>query len=94
MFKIPRVNVIESDEGFSVEVLGRTGLTYTEGGKSLFVDSEVLAQGEIAIWRNSIKSWTSSHDIEIIDTAKRNEIVKNIIRAFAWRNVNISFFDP
>lgn len=94
MFNIPRVNVIESDEGFSVEVLGRTGLTYTEGGESLFVDSEVLSQGEIAIWRNSIKSWISPHDDAIIDTVKRDEIVKNIIRAFAWRNANISFFDP
>ena len=34
MFKIARTNVIESDAGFSVEVLGRTGLLYTEGLKS------------------------------------------------------------
>jgi hypothetical protein len=43
MFKILRVNVIESNEGFSVEVLGQRGLRYTEGGKSLRVASEMLA---------------------------------------------------
>jgi hypothetical protein len=42
MFTIPRNNVIESDEGFSVEVLGRTGLLYTEGARSLQIDSEIL----------------------------------------------------
>jgi hypothetical protein len=31
MFSIPRVNVIESDNGFSVQVLGRVGLCYREG---------------------------------------------------------------
>jgi hypothetical protein len=28
--------------GFSVEVLGRTGLRYREAGRQMFVDSEVL----------------------------------------------------
>jgi hypothetical protein len=42
MFFEPRVNFIESDQGFAVEVLGRVGLRYTEGSHSLFVDSEVL----------------------------------------------------
>jgi hypothetical protein len=40
MFSIPRLNVIESDEGFSVEVLGRTVTSNREGDKVLFVDSE------------------------------------------------------
>ena len=28
MFHIPRVNVIESESGFSIEILGRTGMEY------------------------------------------------------------------
>ncbi len=43
MFFIPRTNVVESDEGLSVEVLGRTGLRYVEGDRVLLLDSEVLA---------------------------------------------------
>jgi hypothetical protein len=41
MFKIPRVNVIESDEGFSVEVK-MTRLLYSEGLKRLYMSSEIL----------------------------------------------------
>lgn len=43
MFNEPRVNVIACDEGFSVEVLGHIGLTYTEGPRRMFIDSELLA---------------------------------------------------
>jgi hypothetical protein len=57
MFEIPRVNVIQSDEGFSVEVLGRTGLLYTEGSKSLHIDSEVLVgPTDLLVYTNSIRS--------------------------------------
>jgi hypothetical protein len=42
MFTIPKINVVAGDEGFSVEVLGRTGIEYREGGNAAFVDSEVL----------------------------------------------------
>jgi hypothetical protein len=43
MFTSPRPNLCESSDGFSVEVLGRTGLRYCEGGRQMFVDSEVLS---------------------------------------------------
>lgn len=43
-FSEPRANLIESDAGFSVEVLGQTGIRYSEGGRTAFVDSEVLAE--------------------------------------------------
>jgi hypothetical protein len=42
IFKIPGVNVIESDDGFSVEVLGMTGMRYIEGDKTFFIDIELL----------------------------------------------------
>jgi hypothetical protein len=46
VFRIPQVNVIESDEGFSVEV-EMTRLLYTEGHKKLYMSSEILAVQEI-----------------------------------------------
>ena len=46
MFKIPKVNVIESDEGFSVTV-EMTRLAYTEGFKKLYIDSEILASPDL-----------------------------------------------
>jgi hypothetical protein len=42
VFTSPRPNLYESSDGFSVEVLGRTGLCYREASRQMFVDSEVL----------------------------------------------------
>lgn len=90
MFKTPRPNVIESDEGFSVEVLGRTGLSYTEGTKKLKVDSELLAgPSGLAIYRNSIRSWNPPHDNDLIDENERDRIVDNIRRAFRFDGFEI-----
>ena len=90
MFTIPRINIIESDEGFSVEVLGRAGLLYIEGTKKLEVDSEVLAgPSGIVIYQNSIKSWNPPYDNELIDENERNRIVDNIRRAFRFQGFEI-----
>src|SRR5262245_49392708 len=39
---LTRRNLYVSSDGFSMEVLGRTGLRYREAGREMFVDSEVL----------------------------------------------------
>jgi hypothetical protein len=76
------VNVIESDEGFSVKVLGRTGIEYREGDRSMFVDSEVLAVGNgMAVFKDSITGWKPPHNSEPINEEKKHEIVSNICRA-------------
>lgn len=91
MFKIPQVNVIESDEGFSVEVLGRVGLLYTEGPKSLLIDSEILAgPSGVVIYKNSIRAWKPPFDTLVIDNDQRDKIIDNIQRAFQFRGFNIS----
>ena len=82
-FSAPRANLIQSDSGFSVEVLGRTGMRYVEGDHSMFVDSEVLAKpGAIALWRESIKRWDPPHDAEAVGPKDRSRIIENIQRAF------------
>jgi Immunity protein 74 len=87
VFSIPRVNVIESDTGFSIEVLGRTGMRYHEGERTLLVDSEVLAPGKgIAVFSKSIKEWDPPHSGESITAEKRAEIVDNIRRAIEFQN--------
>ncbi len=90
MFIKLRPNVIQSEEGFSVEVLGRTGLIYTEGSRSLRISSEVLAGPHgLVIYRDSIKSWDSPHDTETIDEAMRDTIIENIRRAFRFDGFEI-----
>ena len=90
MFFIPRVNVIESDAGFSVEVLGRTGLCYREADRSLKVDSEVLmgASGMV-VAATSVRTWAPPHEKEVIDDARRKQIVENIQAAFRFQGFEI-----
>ena len=90
-FHIPSVNVIASSAGFSVEVLGRTGLRYIEDGRTTSIDSEVLA-GTAGIWilANSITEWdTSTQTDRRIDSNDRTRILDNIRRAFAWRGTKV-----
>jgi hypothetical protein len=52
MFTSPRANFYESSDGFSVELLGRTGFRYREAGRQMFVDSEVLTEvSGMAVYR-------------------------------------------
>ena len=90
MFSIPRVNVIESDTGFSVEVLGRTGMKYREGDKSLFVDSEVLVAGKgIMIAAKSIIYWDPPNNEEPISPDKKAKILPNIRDAVSFKNESV-----
>ena len=88
----PRPNLIESDEGFSVEVLGRTGILYREGEHAILVGSELLAPkapAGIAVWRNSIRTWRAPHQDEQIDEVKRAVIIENIRRAVRFAGDDI-----
>ena len=87
MFRCDNPNIITSDEGFSVQVLGVTGLQYRERDATLRISSEVLASPHgVVVYQSSIKNWD---DGEVIDEARRNEIVGNIRRAFAFRGVAV-----
>jgi len=91
MFKKLGSGEIVSNEGFSVKILGRTGLQYTEGSKTLHVNSEVLAgPSGLGIYKNSIKSWDLPYDNETIDESKRDAIVENIRRAFRFDGYEIA----
>jgi hypothetical protein len=94
MFFVPRVNVVASDTGFSVEVLGRTGLCYREGDWSLKLDSEILMGSTgMVIDASSIRSWDPPHEVELIDDVRRKQIVENIRAAFRFRGFEIEV-DP
>jgi hypothetical protein len=89
MFKVPKVNVIESDEGFSVEVLCQRGLRYTEGEKSLRVSSEMLATDwdtAMVVYKSSIHHWDPPYSHEVIDPDK---IINNIRDAFRFKGHEI-----
>ena len=83
-FSSPRPNLITSDSGFSVEVLGRTGLRYTEDDRTMLIDSEVLARHGIALYRSSLRRWEPPSDSLPIDEDERNRIVENIRQAIMF----------
>jgi hypothetical protein len=90
MFWEPRINVIESDEGYSVETLGRTGMKYSRGDYYVYVDSEICTSKQIILYKNSIRIWDRREDKEAVSEEERNKIANDIIRAFEYKNINVA----
>ena len=88
MFTITRPNLFVSSDGFSVEVLGRTGLRYTEAGRSTEIDSEILTDNPaITIRTASLRTWD---DGATIDGTDRNRIICNVREAFHFQGFDIA----
>jgi hypothetical protein len=89
-FWIPRANVIESDTGYSVEVLGRVGLRYTEGHRVLNIDSEMLAgPSGLIVYSGSIRPEKPSEGEKPIDPQERSRIIENVRAAFRFQGLEI-----
>lgn len=88
MFTLLKTNLVQSDEGFSVETTGWTGIKYVQRGKLLVVDSEFLMgpQFDIVISARGIKKWDSG---ENIDKPEQMAIVDNICRALVFRRMKV-----
>jgi len=90
MFTSPRPNFYESSDGFSVEVLGRTGLCYREGTRKMFVDSEVVTgPAGMAVYRDTIERWDAPHEANIVGDVERERILNNIREAFRFQGFEI-----
>jgi hypothetical protein len=82
-FSFPRPNVIESDSGYRVEILGRNWLRYTEGDRTMVIDSEILdSVAGMSLWQSSIERWEPPNNSVLIDDGERRRIVENIRAAF------------
>lgn len=93
MYRKTTPNLIESDEGYMVEILGRTGVMYIEGQRRLFIDSEILlGPSGMAIYTNSIKAWEPPFSDEEIDGSKKMSIIENIRRAFRFEGFEIHVY--
>lgn len=93
MFRKTSLNLIVSDEGYVVEVLGRTGIMYKEGQRRLFIDSEVLdGPSGMAIYTSSIKGWEPPFANDEINESNKVSIIENIRRAFRTRGFEVHVF--
>jgi hypothetical protein len=89
-FRIPQINVIESDTGYSVEVLGRVGLHYSEGDRVLYIESEMLAgPAGLIVYSGSIRAETPSDEEQPIDSEERSRIIENVRAAFRFQGLEI-----
>jgi hypothetical protein len=92
MFTNPRANFYESSDGFSVEVMGQTGLVYREGERAMLVNSEILAgPAGLVIYHSSIVRWKPPHEAEIVSSENRYQIVRNIQNAFRSQGLEVEF---
>lgn len=93
-FSEPEPNVIQSSEGFAIEVLGRTGMRYSEGARSVWIDSEVLAKPQtIALTKSSIRFWEGP-DPEQVSETERGRVAANIKRAFNACGYTLEVHEP
>ena len=82
MFSIPRVNVIESTEGYSVEVLSRVGLIYTEDERSIKIDSEIISDPiGVEIVTDSKYTWVDLDNNKVLFSAEERERILNNIKS-------------
>lgn len=66
-----------------MEVLGRTGMRYTENGRTMFLDSEVLAiPAAVGLYSHSMVAWDPPHEKDLVGDGERQDIIGNIRRAF------------
>ena len=93
-FTEPEPNVIESSCGFAVRVLGRTGMRYTEGEHSVWIDSEVLATPfGLVMYPPSMRVWEGPEPREVSEP-ERERVVNNIKRAFAACSYQLDVAEP
>jgi len=90
-FSRPRPNLVESDAGFSVEVLGRDGMRYNEGSRSVSIDSEILATKGFALHVDSLKRWDPPNRSRI-SKQERDRIVNNIRLALASQDEPVNIY--
>jgi hypothetical protein len=89
MFSCDNPNIIISDEGFSVQVLGPSGLRYVQGDRFIRISSEALAHPYgLVIYTSSIRKWEEPYN-QPVEERERGIIIENIRRAFAFRNIEI-----
>ena len=74
---------ITSSEGFSIESLGREGMRYREGERSLYVFTEYLIPKGIGVSTESIERWDPPFDGDEIGSVKKDEILARIRAALA-----------
>lgn len=74
----------------AVKILGRTGLRYTEGERSMFVDSEMLARPNgIAVYRESISRWDPPYEADALSEGDRERVLASIVATLRLQGLDV-----
>ena len=87
-------NLYESDDGYSVEWLGREGAFYSEGLHTMSIYTEYSMPDGIAIWASTIHSWRPPHDKEPLTPEDKARIIKNLCRVVEFLGSTPVVIDP
>jgi hypothetical protein len=95
MFTMSKKYAIRSDEGFSVEVIGRGQLLYREEARSMKIESEFLTgRVLLVVYTDSIVRWEAPYENDRVDDATRRRVIANITNAFASQDYVIRLQPP
>jgi len=97
-FRSPRRGLIESADGYSVEVTQgfreQVTLRYREGDRVLDGRGEYRAdKPDIMLWRSSTRSWQPPHHAEPLSQPDRDRIVARMRLALAWDGTDLGVVD-
>jgi hypothetical protein len=96
MFSEPRINVIQSDEGYSIEFHGIDGLEYSEGEASVFMYAGSFSKNgtsTLSISRHTIKFWSSRKGSRPVTEEERAKILERISAACKWKDMEVEIWD-
>lgn len=91
MLTKPKPNLISSSEGWEIEVLGLTGVRYTDETGTYSVDTELL-HGEpiMVVIRDRIFKKDVDGSLLEVKSRKKNVIVSRLRTAISWDGHEIS----
>lgn len=86
----PSPNLYVCSDGYSVEVLGQTGLAYREKQRCMFIDSEVLMPpAGIVIYRDTVGRWLPPNQEESVSSDERQRIVSNVLAVLGSYGIDV-----
>lgn len=85
-------NRVQSDRGFVIWMRNPFQLHYSEGDHELIIPGEMLTgETELLVSVSTIKNWNPPNHDEIIDDAKREQIVAHIEAALKFMGIRYEF---
>lgn len=85
---------VESDEGFTVELLGRVHLRYREGGRSILIGAERHADGMgYTVLSSPMGGWEAPHSSETLTDVEWQRVFRNVLAALEFLRMRIDVED-